>query len=248
MTRKVIALVSGGMDSVTALYEAARTSQVVGTLSFDYGSKHNHKEIPFAAWHAQKLKVPHRVIELDFVGRLFKSSLLKDADAIPDGHYEDATMRQTVVPFRNGIMLSVAAGYAESNGAEGLVIAAHSGDHAIYPDCREEFMRSMAEAIRLGTYAGIDILRPFIHLTKADIVRRAQELGVDLAQTWSCYKGQELHCGTCGTCVERREAFIVADVPDPTHYANASPLPLRPAAEGPAQGSGACPSPGTATS
>ena len=233
MSPKVIVLVSGGMDSVTALYEAARTSQVIGTLSFDYGSKHNHKEIPFAAWHSQKLDVPHRTIELDFVGRLFKSNLLKeDAGAIPDGHYEDATMRQTVVPFRNGIMLSIAAGYAESIGAEGLVIAAHSGDHAIYPDCREEFMRSMADAIRLGTYAEINIVRPFIHMTKAGIVRRAHELGVDLAQTWSCYKGQELHCGACGTCVERREAFVLAGVPDPTRYANASPLPARPAAGG----------------
>ena len=125
-------------------------------------------------------------------------------------------------------MLSIAAGYAESNGAEALVIAAHAGDHAIYPDCREQFMGAMADAIRLGTYAGIDILRPCIRMTKAEIARRAHELGVDLSQTWSCYKGGEIHCGTCGTCVERREAFILAGIPDPTVYADNSPLPPKP--------------------
>jgi len=228
MLKKVIVLVSGGMDSVGALYHAHNIHSVVRALSFDYGSKHNHKEIPFAAAHCRKLNIAHEVIELDFVGRLFKSNLLKSAETIPDGHYEDATMRQTVVPFRNGIMLSIAAGYAESNGAEALVIAAHAGDHAIYPDCREQFMGAMADAIRLGTYAGIDILRPFIRMTKAEIARRAHELGVDLSQTWSCYKGGEIHCGTCGTCVERREAFILAGIPDPTVYADNSPLPPKP--------------------
>ena len=221
-------LVSGGMDSVTVLYEAAHSFSVAGTLSFDYGSKHNHKEIPFAAVHARNLNVPHEIIQLDFVRHLFKSNLLKSAGSIPDGHYEDATMRQTVVPFRNGIMLSIAAGYAESREADAVVIAAHAGDHAIYPDCREEFMSSMADAIRRGTYARIEILRPFIHLTKADIARRASELGVDLARTWSCYKGGEIHCGTCGTCVERREAFILSGIPDPTRYADTSPLPSKP--------------------
>jgi len=137
-------------------------------------------------------------------------------------------MKQTVVPFRNGIMLSIAGGYAESIEANGLVIAAHSGDHAIYPDCREDFMKSMADAIRLGTYAGVEILRPFIQNTKAEIARRGHELGVDFAQTWSCYKGGDIHCGTCGTCVERREAFILAELPDPTVYLSTGPLPPKP--------------------
>ena len=127
-------------------------------------------------------------------------------------------MVRTVVPFRNGIMMSIACGFAESIGAEGLVIAAHSGDHAIYPDCREPFMEAMARAMESGTYAGIKLLRPFIAMDKAAIVRRGVELGVDYAQTWSCYKGGEVHCGTCGTCVERREAFEVAGVADPTEY------------------------------
>ena len=125
-------------------------------------------------------------------------------------------MKQTVVPFRNGIMLSIAAGYAESLGATGVVIAAHGGDHAIYPDCREEFMQSMNEAIRHGTYAAVEVLRPFIAMTKADIAKRGHELGVDFSQTWSCYAGGETHCGVCGTCVERREAFANATLTDPT--------------------------------
>lgn len=230
MKQKVVVLVSGGMDSVAALYEASQSHEVVGGLSFDYGSKHNHKEIPFAAWHCQKLGIPHRTISLDFVGQLFKSDLLKSGGAIPDGHYEQQNMKQTVVPFRNGIMLAIAGGYAESIEAQGLVIAAHSGDHAIYPDCREDFMKAMGDAIRLGTYAAVEILRPFIHHTKAEIARRGHELGVDFAQTWSCYKGGDVHCGTCGTCVERREAFQVAGLVDPTVYASTSPLPPKPAA------------------
>jgi len=229
MKTKVVVLVSGGMDSVAALYEANQLYAVVGTVSFDYGSKHNHKEIPFAAWHSRKLGIPHRVIKLDFVGQLFKSDLLQSGGTIPDGHYQELSMKQTVVPFRNGIMLSIAGGYAESIEASGLVIAAHSGDHAIYPDCREDFMKSMADAIRLGTYAAVEILRPFIQNTKAEIARRGHELGLDFAQTWSCYKGGDIHCGTCGTCVERREAFMLAELPDPTVYLNTGPLPPKPA-------------------
>ena len=229
MKTKVVVLISGGMDSVAALYEAHQPYAVVGAVSFDYGSKHNHKEIPFAAWHCQKLGIPHRTIRLGFVDELFKSDLLQSGGTIPDGHYQELTMKQTVVPFRNGIMLSIAGGYAESIEANGLVIAAHSGDHAIYPDCREDFMKSMADAIRLGTYAAVEILRPFIHNTKAEIARRGHELGVDFAQTWSCYKGGDIHCGTCGTCVERREAFMLAELPDPTIYLSAGPLPPKPA-------------------
>ena len=226
---KAIVLLSGGMVSVAAFYDARSHHDVVAAISFDYGAKHNHKEIPFAAYHCRKFDVEHRVIPLDFVDELFKSDLLKSGGAIPDGHYEEETMKSTVVPFRNGIMLSIAAGFAESKDASGLVIAAHSGDHAIYPDCREEFMKSMAAAIRLGTYAGITLLRPFISMTKADIASRGKALGVDFSRTWSCYKGGALHCGTCGTCVERREAFMVAGIPDPTTYASKEPIPAKPA-------------------
>jgi 7-cyano-7-deazaguanine synthase len=225
----VVVLLSGGMDSVTAFYEAMSRHKVAAAISFDYGAKHNHKELPFAAYHCRKFNIEHRVIPLSFVGELFKSHLLKSGGAIPDGHYEEQTMKSTVVPFRNGIMLSIAAGFAESKDATGLVIAAHAGDHAIYPDCREDFMKAMADAIRLGTYAGIKLLRPFIAMTKADIASRGQALGVDFAHTWSCYKGGTLHCGTCGTCVERREAFLLAGVADPTIYLSKDPLPRKPA-------------------
>jgi 7-cyano-7-deazaguanine synthase len=137
-------------------------------------------------------------------------------------------MKQTVVPFRNAIMLSIACGFAESIGGQGLVIAAHGGDHTIYPDCREDFMRAMGEAMEAGTYAGIKLLRPFIALDKGGVVAEGARLGVDFARTWSCYKGGTLHCGKCGTCVERREAFARAGVEDPTIYASSDPLPEPP--------------------
>ena len=225
---KVVVLCSGGMDSVTALHWARREHDVRAVVSFDYGAKHNHRELPLAREHAARLKVRHEVVTLDFVERLFTSDLLKGGGAVPDGHYEEKIMKQTVVPFRNAIMLSIACGFAESAGAAGLVIAAHGGDHAIYPDCREEFMRAMGDAMRLGTYAGIALLRPFIALTKAQIAAEGARLGVDFALTWSCYKGGELHCGTCGTCVERREAFLLAGLRDPTVYGDYSPLPPKP--------------------
>jgi len=224
----VAVLLSGGMDSVTAFYDAMINHKVAVALSFDYGSKHNGREIPMARWHAEHLGIPHVTIPLGFIGEHFESNLLAKGGPIPEGHYEEGSMKRTVVPFRNGIMLAIAAGFAESRGVQGLVIAAHAGDHAIYPDCREEFMQAQAEAIRLGTYAGIKVLRPLIAMTKADIARRGVELGVDFSRTWSCYVGGEIHCGQCGTCVERREAFLLAGVPDPTTYASTGPLPPKP--------------------
>lgn len=225
---RVVVLVSGGMDSVVALHWAHRERGVAGALSFRYGSKHNDREIPFAVWHCRELGVAHRVVGLDFVGECFASDLLKGGADVPDGHYEGASMRRTVVPFRNGIMLAVAGGYAESAGAGGVVIGAHGGDHAIYPDCREGFMAAMGDALRLGTYAAIELIRPFISLDKAGIARVGADLGVDFSRTWSCYRGGAIHCGRCGTCVERREAFQLAGLPDPTEYAEVGPLPPRP--------------------
>ena len=222
---KVCVLLSGGMDSVAAFYEVLGQHEVVACLSFDYGAKHNAREIPFAKLHADRNGVLHQIIPLDFINLLFKSDLLQSGGAIPDGHYAEASMKQTVVPFRNGIMLAIAAGYAESVEAEGLVIAAHSGDHAIYPDCREPFMQAMGKAMEEGTYAKIRLLRPFIDTDKTGIARRGVELGIDFSETWSCYKGGAIHCGTCGTCVERREAFILAGLPDPTVYEQTPELP-----------------------
>lgn len=225
---KVVVLCSGGMDSVTALHWARWRHDVRAAVSFDYGAKHNHRELPMAAAQAKIAGVPHQVIPLDFIGKLFASDLLKSGGEIPEGHYADENMQRTVVPFRNGIMLAAAAGLAESLGAEGLVIAAHGGDHAIYPDCREDFMQAMGRAMQLGTYAGIQLLRPFIAMTKTQIAAEGARLGVDFTQTWSCYKGGAIHCGKCGTCVERREAFMEAGVPDPTKYESTPPLPNKP--------------------
>ncbi len=222
---KTLVLLSGGMDSVTALYWAAQEHEVVGTVSFDYGSKHNAKELPMAQWHAKQLGVKHDVIALDFMNQLFASDLLQSGGDIPDGHYAEESMKRTVVPFRNGIMLAIACGLAESREADALVIAAHSGDHAIYPDCREPFMEAMAEAMKQGTYAGIGLLRPFMNGDKTEIARRGHAMGVNYGMTWSCYKGGVIHCGTCGTCVERREAFILAGIEDPTVYESLEPLP-----------------------
>ena len=225
---QVVVLCSGGMDSVTALHWAAQQHSVRAVLSFDYGAKHNARELPFAAEHARHFGARHEVIQLGFVERLFASDLLRSGGEIPEGHYEAENMKQTVVPFRNAIMLSIACGFAESVGADAVAIAAHGGDHAIYPDCREEFMRAMAAAMTAGTYAGIQLLRPFIARNKAQIAAEGARLGVDFSRTWSCYKGAAIHCGKCGTCVERREAFIAAGLPDPTAYASKDPLPPRP--------------------
>ena len=213
-----VVLVSGGMDSVTALYDMARGSGVTCAISFDYGSKHNHREIPFAREHCELLGVPHQVISLPFINDLFASHLLKSGEEIPEGRYQAQTMCQTVVPFRNGIMIAIGAGLAESIGARRLVIAAHAGDHAVYPDCRKPFMAAMAEAVELGTYAQIELVRPFIAMTKAQIAAHGAKLGVDFARTWSCYKGGDIHCGMCATCLERREAFKLAGIADPTLY------------------------------
>lgn len=211
-----VIIVSGGMDSITLLYEYAE--RIALAVSFDYGSNHNAREIPFARLHCERLGIEHLVIPLSFMQQYFHSSLLDGADAIPEGHYEDANMRSTVVPFRNGIMLSVAVGLAESRGLHHVMMANHGGDHAIYPDCRAEFVSAFDQAARAGTYIGVSLLAPYTQLTKADIARRGQQLGIDYAETWSCYKGGDRHCGRCGTCVERREALAEAGVDDHTEY------------------------------
>ena len=158
------------------------------------------------------------VIPLDFVRRYFRSSLLDGAEAIPEGSYDDENMRSTVVPFRNGIMLSVAVGMAESNGLQYVMMANHAGDHTIYPDCRPAFVDAFDRAAEAGTYNGVRLLSPYVNMTKGEIAKRGRQLGIDYAETWSCYKGEEKHCGRCGTCVERREALAEAGINDPTEY------------------------------
>ena len=209
-------IVSGGMDSITLLYD--KKDEIALGISFDYGSNHNAKEIPFAKMHCERLGIKHIVINLEFMHQYFKSSLLEGADAIPEGNYADENMKSTVVPFRNGIMLSIAIGIAESNNLKKVFIANHGGDHTIYPDCRPEFIKAIDEAATTGTYVNVRIEAPYTNITKTDIARRGAELGINFAETWSCYKGGEKHCGKCGTCVERKEALELSDVPDPTEY------------------------------
>jgi len=216
MMKDCVLILSGGMDSVTLLYDYK--DRIALAVSFDYGSNHNAREIPFARLHCERLGIEHLVIPLAFMGQYFKSSLLEGADAIPEGHYADDNMKSTVVPFRNGIMLSVAVGLAESRDLKFVMMANHGGDHTIYPDCRPEFVEAFSEAAQAGTFVGIRLLSPYTNITKADIARRGKALGLDYSETWSCYKGGEHHCGKCGTCVERREALAEAGIEDTTEY------------------------------
>ena len=213
-----VIIVSGGLDSITLLYDKAET--IALAISFDYGQNHSKKELPYAEYHCQKLGIPHITIPLTFMHQYFKSSLLEGAEAIPEGHYEEDNMKSTVVPFRNGIMLAIATGIAESHELKRVYIANHGGDHTIYPDCRPEFIDAMDKATSAGTFVDVRVEAPYTNISKTDIVRRGTALGIDYAKTWSCYKGSEMHCGKCGTCVERKEAFADAGVKDPTEYEN----------------------------
>jgi 7-cyano-7-deazaguanine synthase len=214
--KDTILILSGGMDSVTLLYDYQ--DRIALAISFDYGSNHNAREIPFARLHCERLGIEHIVIPLQFMAQYFNSSLLQGAEAIPEGHYADENMKSTVVPFRNGIMLSVAVGMAESRELQYVMMANHGGDHTIYPDCRPEFVEAFDSAAHAGTYNGVRLVSPYTNITKGQIAARGRELGINYAETWSCYKGGEKHCGKCGTCVERQEALAEAGIPDPTDY------------------------------
>ena len=209
---------SGGMDSTTALWWAMREFEAVSAVSFSYGAKHNARELAAADAICRKLLIPRLEIPLDFIGKHFHSSLLKSGGAIPEGAYNEENMASTVVPFRNGIMLAAAAGLAEDSGCSALILGNHSGDHAIYPDCRPEFIDGMAQAIEAGTGGKVKLLSPFCRMTKGQIAKLGAGLGVDYSLTWSCYNGRDKHCGKCGTCRERKDAFREAGLPDPTVY------------------------------
>lgn len=220
----VVTTLSGGLDSVTLAHELASDGHELVALSFHYGQRHV-KELDRASRCADRLGAEHRVVDLRSVGDLLAGSALTDvAVDVPEGHYTDASMAATVVPNRNAILLSVAIGVAVARGANGVATAVHTGDHAVYPDCRPEFIEAIEHEARVANEGFIDggfrVLAPFLHLAKDEIVRRGAALGVPFEETWSCYLGNELHCGRCGTCVERREAFELAAVPDPTPYAS----------------------------
>jgi len=214
---KVLAVLSGGMDSTCALYKAMKEGhEIVKAVAFDYGSKHNKQEHKYAKQTCEKLDIPFKVINLDFSE--FESDLLISGGDIPEGHYADPNMKKTVVPFRNGIMLAFSTGIAESCGAEAIMLGNHFGDHAVYPDCRKDFVEAMSQAMTLGTYEKIKLYAPFTEITKTDIAVLGDKLGVDWSLTYSCYNGRDKHCGKCGTCVERIEAFHDGKVNDPTEY------------------------------
>jgi len=219
--QQTLVICSGGLDSVTLAYLVAHERKLCGIVSFDYGQRHQ-KEVEYAKRCAQQLAVPYQLIDITSIGKVLTGSSLTDDIAVPEGHYAEDSMKSTVVPNRNTIMLSIAFGMAVSTGADAVAAAVHSGDHFIYPDCRPEFIDSFAamQQLALQDLADIELFTPFVHRSKADIVRSGDQLKVPFADTWSCYKGRDLHCGRCGTCVERREAFALAGVEDPTEYAD----------------------------
>jgi 7-cyano-7-deazaguanine synthase len=226
--RRVVAVVSGGLDSTTMAYSLRAQGYSLIAISFDYGQRHR-KELVFAEQMAADLDAPWTLIDLHAAGLtnvLTGSALTDDTVTVPDGHYADQSMKITVVPNRNAIMLSIACALAVTREGGAVAFGAHTGDHFIYPDCRPEFVRAFEAMVNIAVegLASIEILAPFLSMTKTDIVKLGDELKVPFERTWSCYKGGALHCGTCGTCVERREAFAQADLADPTVYESESAI------------------------
>ncbi|RJE85900.1 7-cyano-7-deazaguanine synthase QueC [Paracoccus onubensis] len=219
---KTIVICSGGLDSVSLAHRVAAEHELLGLVSFDYGQRHR-KEIAFAAACAVRLRVPHQTIDIRDIGRSLSGSALTDDVAVPDGHYAEETMRITVVPNRNAIMLAIAFGLAAARGADAVATAVHGGDHFIYPDCRPGFIDAFRTMQRhaLEGYADVTLFAPYVNAPKSAIVTDGARHGTPFGQTWSCYKGGDIHCGRCGTCVERREAFDLAGIADPTAYEDA---------------------------
>ena len=216
-----LVICSGGLDSVSLAHIVAAEGRLTRLVSFDYGQRHR-KELDFAAAAAARLGVPHHLIDMTGIGAALTGSALTDDIAVPDGHYAEETMKITVVPNRNAIMLAIGFGVAAANGDAAVATAVHGGDHFIYPDCRPGFTRAFEAMQRaaLDGYADVVLDTPFVERSKADIVAAGAAAGTPFAETWSCYKGGARHCGRCGTCVERREAFHLAGIADPTAYAD----------------------------
>lgn len=219
---KTVVVVSGGMDSTTLAYDLKAQGHELTLISFDYGQRHAI-ELWYASQHAEKLDAKHHIVDLTCLTSLMNKSSLTNKDIeVPDGHYAHETMKQTVVPNRNAIMLNIACGLAVSIGAQNIATGVHGGDHYIYPDCRPEFIGITQNMFMIANEGFIhpefQLLAPYLHKTKADIAKIGNDLGVEWQMTWSCYKGLDKHCGACGTCFERREAFELAGISDPTDY------------------------------
>ena len=221
---KTVAIVSGGMDSIALVHHLVDQGHVVDVISFDYGQRHR-KELNFAQDCAERLNLAWHLVDLsNLTDLLATSALTNSVMEVPDGHYAEDTMRITVVPNRNAIMLNIAAGLAVSIGAKHIATGVHAGDHYIYPDCRPQFIDATERMLKIANEGFINpefsMLAPFVNSTKADIARLGDRLNVPWESTWSCYKGNEIHCGACGTCFERREAFAEAGINDPTNYSS----------------------------
>ncbi|MEW6991494.1 7-cyano-7-deazaguanine synthase QueC [Colwelliaceae bacterium 6441] len=217
MNKKVVVIYSGGMDSYTVLNRALKDGKEVFALSFDYGQRHV-KELECASSVCLSLKVKHKVIDISAINQLLAGSSLTDDIEIPEGHYEAESMKSTVVPNRNMILLSLAVGYAVSVGAAQVYYGAHSGDHAIYPDCRPEFVMKMNDVCRIANYESVEIFSPYLEVSKTDILTDGIKMNLDYSQTWTCYNGREKACGKCGACRERLEAFQDNNIVDPLAY------------------------------
>ena len=217
MTKKVVVIYSGGMDSFTVLNRALHDGKEVYALTFDYGQRHV-KEIEYASTVCKSLNVNHKVIDISAINQLLAGSSLTDDIDIPEGHYEAESMKSTVVPNRNMILLSLAVGYAVSVGASQVYYGAHSGDHAIYPDCRPEFVMKMNDVCKIANYESVEIFSPYLKETKSDILTDGLKMGLKYDNTWTCYNGREKACGQCGACQERLEAFKDNNVTDPLNY------------------------------
>ena len=216
---KALVLFSGGLDSTVLATQMKRDAGETRLLSIDYGQRHA-KELEHSQRVAMHLELPHEILKLPQLGTILGGSSLTDKSLIlPEGHYAEESMKSTVVPNRNMILLALAGGHALSIGFDTIAYAAHAGDHTIYPDCRPEFADAMNKALGLADWNDLNLHRPYVEMTKSDLVSLGAELDAPLHLTWSCYAGGEIHCGKCGTCVERKEAFALANIPDPTKYA-----------------------------
>lgn len=217
MKEKAVVIYSGGMDSFTILNAALHEGLDLYALTFDYGQKHK-KEIQYATQVCQELGINHRIIDITAINQLLQSSSLTSDKEIPEGHYEAANMKSTVVPNRNMILLSLAIGYAVDIGANKVYYGAHSGDHAIYPDCRPDFVHAMNRVAKLANYEPVDIVTPFLNSSKGEILAAGLKMGLDYSKTWTCYNGRDQACGKCGSCIERLEAFELNQATDPLPY------------------------------
>ncbi|NMH59495.1 7-cyano-7-deazaguanine synthase QueC [Alteromonas ponticola] len=217
MSEKVIVIFSGGMDSFTVLNKAIRDGKAPVALSFNYGQRHK-KELDYAKRACNMLGVPHKVVDISAINSLVGGSALTDDIDVPEGHYEEPSMQQTVVPNRNMILISLAVGFAVSQQAKAVYYGAHSGDHAIYPDCRPEFVQKMKDVCAIANYEKIDVVTPYLHHSKTAILTDGLNMGLDYSYTWTCYNGREKACGKCGACEERLEAFKENNAIDPLEY------------------------------